>query len=177
MFREKATTQLAAYLINKAGGTIEYLVLIKMLYDADRTMLLECGRPITFDRWVSMERGPVLSATYDLLKPTAPKSYWSEHIKTDRYNVAVISDPGDSDLSDKAIELADRAFEHFKGCDYKEATKRAHDLFAEWTDPGASQFPISYEDVLLVNGRLDSEHLSELKENLELSEFFSKLTA
>ncbi|MES5097482.1 Panacea domain-containing protein [Agrobacterium sp. BA1120] len=42
--------------------------IVKSLFLSDRRHLNEYGRPITFDRYVAMEHGPVPSNAYDLLK-------------------------------------------------------------------------------------------------------------
>lgn len=42
--------------------------LLKSLFLADRRHLNEYGRPITFDKYVAMNHGPVPSNAYDLLK-------------------------------------------------------------------------------------------------------------
>ena len=41
---------------------------VKLLYLADREHLREFGRPISFDRYVAMENGPVASYAYDVMK-------------------------------------------------------------------------------------------------------------
>jgi uncharacterized phage-associated protein len=46
---------------------MSFLKLIKLMYLADRRALLEQGRSITFDRYVSMDHGAVLSQTYNLI--------------------------------------------------------------------------------------------------------------
>lgn len=55
-----------AYLVQKTGKSL-YDVM-KMLYVADKCHLERYGRFITGDRYVAMAKGPVPSATYDLMK-------------------------------------------------------------------------------------------------------------
>lgn len=43
----------------------------KVFFFADREHLLDWGRPISGDRYVAMEHGPVPSAIYDLIKDTS----------------------------------------------------------------------------------------------------------
>ncbi|MEQ1715723.1 MAG: Panacea domain-containing protein, partial [Hyphomicrobium sp.] len=50
----------------KPGVTQYYIG--KILFFADREHLLDYGRPITGDRYVAMEHGPVPSAIRDILK-------------------------------------------------------------------------------------------------------------
>lgn len=51
-------------------GITQYYV-GKLLYFADKEHLLDYGRPITGDRYVAMEHGPVPSAVRDILKADA----------------------------------------------------------------------------------------------------------
>ena len=69
MLHITTTTQLAARFLHKAGGSMPYLKLLKLMYYADRQMLITRGTLITFDKWVAMKLGPVLSSTYDLICP------------------------------------------------------------------------------------------------------------
>ena len=48
----------AARLLKLHGAAMPYLKLIKLLYLADRQALLELGRPISCDLFVSMPHGP-----------------------------------------------------------------------------------------------------------------------
>src|SRR5947199_6070444 len=96
-FREDKTTQAAARLLKRRGGRMPYLSLIKLLYFADRKALLELGRPISYDLFVSMPHGPVLSRTLDLITgepdPKNP-SYWGKYIsEPENYHVRMLLDP------------------------------------------------------------------------------------
>jgi uncharacterized phage-associated protein len=78
-YREEKATQAAARLLQLVGGKLNHMKLIKLLYVADRRALLRFGRPITFDWYVSMPHGPVLSFTLDKINDSAPPdgtSYW-----------------------------------------------------------------------------------------------------
>lgn len=65
MFSEKVIAQMAAYFVAKERGQMSILKLIKLLYLAERESLDVFGQPISFDRMVSMDNGPVLSRTLD----------------------------------------------------------------------------------------------------------------
>ena len=82
-FREDKATQAACILIQNEGGAITYMKLIKLMYIADQKRLLERGRPITFDAYYSLDRGPILSKTLDLITSgVAPgvESVWMRYI-------------------------------------------------------------------------------------------------
>ena len=73
-----------------------YMSLIKLLYLADRRALFNHGRPISYDFFVSMPHGPVLSRTYGLIieepDPDQP-SYWRTYIsEPDNYKVELTQD-------------------------------------------------------------------------------------
>jgi uncharacterized phage-associated protein len=65
-FNEAKATEAACLLLRLRGGKMSYIKLIKLLYLLDRTSLLRWGRPVTTDRYVSMDQGPVVSQVYNL---------------------------------------------------------------------------------------------------------------
>src|SRR5438876_12443906 len=111
-FREDRTTQAAARLLKRRGGRMPYLSLIKLLYLADRKALLELGRPISYDLFVSMPHGPVLSRTLDLITgepdPKDP-SYWRKYISgPENYHVRLLSEAPNDRLSTAEETILDR---------------------------------------------------------------------
>jgi len=64
-FDERKATQAAAYLIQKNGGSMNYMALLKLLFLADRASLLKRGHPITGDQVFSMRHGLVLTHVLD----------------------------------------------------------------------------------------------------------------
>jgi len=79
---------------------MNYMRLLKLLYIADREMLAQHAQPITGDRVVAMERGPVLSRTYDLiLGKTEDATEWAKFIKREHYEAVLADDPGVKQLS------------------------------------------------------------------------------
>ena len=67
MFNERRVAQMAAYLLDHARTRMKYLKLMKLLYLADRESMKRHGHPISGDRYVSMDHGPVLSNTLNLI--------------------------------------------------------------------------------------------------------------
>jgi len=74
-FDERKATAAAAFLLEQAGGSLEYFTLIKLMYFADRESLDAFGRPISGDRFVSMANGPALSTVYNLIKQVVPMGH------------------------------------------------------------------------------------------------------
>src|SRR5207245_2612690 len=74
-YDQQKASELAAHFLLVAGGSMPMLKLLKLMYHADRTSLIETGFPVTGDTIVAMDNGPVLSKTYDHLKPTGSLEY------------------------------------------------------------------------------------------------------
>jgi uncharacterized phage-associated protein len=152
-FDEVKATQTAAAFLRLAGGSLQYLALIKLLYKADREALRRWGLPITTDRYASLKFGPVTSRIYDLIKasgsPSAHPTFWSRHIsKAGQYNVSLSSDPGDSELSRAEHRLIAELYACDGAKDGFALAEETHRDFPEWTDPGDSSTPIEISDIL-----------------------------
>ena len=172
-FNEKKATQAAAHLLRLRGGRMSYLKLIKLLYLADREALLRWGRPISTDRYVSMDRGPVLSRVLDLATdgedPGTP-SIWAASIAVpDNYEVELKAEAGDDELSEAEIQLLGEIFaEHGKKSRW-ELVNLTHTL-PEWIDPRGGAIAITYRDILKAGGKSDLEIAAVEEELAELAE-------
>ncbi len=156
-FNQERATQAVAFLLQRANGHREnYMRLIKLLYIADRESLKETGRPITGDRFVAMERGPVLSELYDLIMDKSPRSAeWKTFIqKRPRYEIELISDPGDGELSQYDKDKLAEVWTRYEDMDEWAMVKETHKL-REWKRnkprPSSSK-TISLSDVLIAVG-------------------------
>jgi len=66
-YNERKATHLSTYLLQKSEGEMFLLKLMKLLYLVDRAALVELGHTVTCDSYVSMNNGPVLSQTFNLM--------------------------------------------------------------------------------------------------------------
>ena len=159
-FDEVKATQTAGAFLRLAGGSMQYLALIKMMYMLDREAINRWGMPVTTDRYVSMRLGPVTSQSYDLVKvqgePLHP-SFWSAHIRREGYNAKLSADPNDSELSLNEEALIKEIYEKCQNRDGFILAEETHTQFAEWTDPGSSSTPIDIEDILSALGKSETE--------------------
>jgi uncharacterized phage-associated protein len=150
-FNEVKATQAAVRLLKKRGGRMSYMKLIKLLYLADREALGRWGRPITTDKYVSMNNGPVLSQVLDrITEEAAPNdpSFWAEHIKhSGDYCVSLENDPGDGKLSEAEDNLLDEIFEKFGSMTRWQIVDYVHTL-PEWKNPNGGALPLEYRDIL-----------------------------
>lgn len=173
MFREDTTTQMAARFIQLNGGRVDYIVLLKWMYVADRAMLFKRGVPITYDKWVSMKNGPVLSKTYDLIKHarTHEDTYWASFIATEGYEVILRRDPGNGALSPSIDTIIEETYNKLGSIEKWDLVDLTHN-FPEWKDPttkNKKMIPIELRDILAANDE-PSDMLETVRKNYELQE-------
>ncbi len=166
-YREDKATQAAAHLLRQSGGKMSHMKLIKLLYLADRRALVEWGRPITFDWYVSMPHGPVLSFTLDRLNDEADgenPSYWHRYISERRDNeVALMGEAPNDQLSPAEEQLLKEVYAEFGQMSRWELRDYSHKL-PEWQDPQGSSVPISVRDILLAEGHSEEDVRAVLTE-------------
>lgn len=179
-YREDRATQAAARFIHRESGTINHMKLIKLLYIAERRALLRWGRPITFDWYVSMPHGPVLSFTLDKLnEPEAPgdTSYWHRYITERRNHEVSLKDrarvPNDQ-LSPAEEQLLDEVYAEFGAMSQWELRDFSHTL-PEWQDPNGSSRPIHIEDILRSEG-FSEDDVREVMESLKAEKFADRFS-
>jgi uncharacterized phage-associated protein len=176
-YRQERATQAAARLLKARGGRMSYMKLLKLLYLADRKALLEHGRPITYDSFASMDHGPVLSQTYNLMvAEESPEghSYWRQFISgPDHYEVSLLSDAPRGELSRAQEDVLDATFAEFGKMGRWELVDFCHTL-PEWSDPKGSSVPISVREVLRAGG-VDAEAVEAVEEAMAADDALAQL--
>lgn len=178
-FNEVKATEAAARLLKARGGKMSYLKLIKLLYFADREALLTWGRPITTDRYVSMDNGPVVSHVYNLImeeQVPGSESFWRRHIsEPSNYKVRLLVDEISSNELSRAEEhLLDDTFTKYGPMGRWELVRISHTL-PEWQDPRGSAIPIEYRDIFAAGEKTRAEIIA-LEEDLASLSYADDLT-
>ena len=162
MFNElKATGLAATFLSWAANRKVSRFDLLKLLYATERICLREEGRLITKDVFVNMERGPVMSKTYDCIKGGG--AFWGQHIRQDgSYHLKLVTSPSSTLLTDDELAYAREAWDtynHILDMHIEEKTAYMHNEFPEWIEPtgGKLQTPLSVRDMLHIGLGLDKE--------------------
>ena len=113
-FREDKATQVAAYFLNRRGGKMDVLVLVKLMYLTERKAILKYRRPVFYDSYVSMEHGTVVSESYNLIKGEHEGEIWGKSISLlSRTKVQLIGNPGVDKLSRAEELLLTKIYDEF----------------------------------------------------------------
>ena len=159
-FKERRATEAAARFLKLRGGRMSYLKLIKMLYFLDREALLRWGRPVTTDRYVSMDNGPVVSRIYDLIREEpAPgtDTVWRHYISAPQgWDVALLVEPEPSEISPAEEALIDEIYAKHGRMSRWDLVRLSHEL-AEWQDPNGGAIQIEYRDILRAGNKTETE--------------------
>jgi uncharacterized phage-associated protein len=156
-----------AFIIRQAGGRYNVLPIVKVLYHANRTFLVRYGRTITGDRLVSMNAGPVVSQTYDLLKGSTAADpthllKWATFISPRHGNsVTLLALPEMGYLSEKEIEVLKESQSVISKVKTK-LSDWSHAVFPEWKDPKGGSEDIDPKDILRSENKSEDE-ISEIE--------------
>jgi len=156
------------------------MVLIKLLYWADRTALIKRGLPITGDKMVSMPHGPVLSGILDLINMGVGEEEdhpWFEYIsEPERYEVcSKKTEPETDECSRWELLLLDEIDDRLGHLNKWALRALSHEL-PEWEDPHGSSVPIDPAEILRAEGR-SSREIERIAEDAEELRFFHRLRA
>lgn len=181
---EKAIQAVGVVLREEPGHRINYMKLLKLLAIAERESLKETGTMITGDCISAMDRGPVLSSVYNLIKGEHSRTAdWDSFIERERYHVLLRERrPGVSRLSRFAIAKLTEVTKRHANDDEWEMVRITH-RHEEWKknrpSEGSSK-PIPITDVLAAMKMSEEEAsaiLGEAESQLQIDMFFTRNNA
>jgi uncharacterized phage-associated protein len=149
-FDEHKTTEAASIILGASGGRMRYIRLLKLLYLADRMAWEEWERPITFDVYASLQKGPVPSITYDIIRDRAAGrgGFWSAYVERDgKFRLRLRDMPKINRLSSAEVDLIQSLVAKYKSTSDWDLVDIVHKL-PEYDDPGTSSQAIPWPRVL-----------------------------
>jgi len=166
MLNQVKMAQMAAYLLQKRGGRMHLIKLMKLLYLSEREAIRRYGSVMAGDKVVSMDHGPVLSQTYNLANGATESipdgwDYWISD--RDAHEVSINQERQGFDLAqlDKLspadTEILDRVWGQFGLMNRWDLCRWTHVNCAEWRDPQGSSFPIQMTEILRAVGYSDDQ--------------------
>jgi len=183
MFNERKAAQMAAFFLRQTSNNrMPHLKLMKLLYLADREAVRAFGRHLSGDRWVSMDHGPVLSQTLNLMAGDVESlpGGWEDWISDKEDHEVALRKPQCADALDELapaeIDVLKSVWDMFGWMDKWQIRDWTHRNCAEWSYPHHSSTPILYEDVARAVGFSDSSS-RELAEQYQAEKTIDRLFA
>lgn len=145
-------TEAACLLLERAGGRMNIMKLVKLVYLLDRLSLDRRGIPVVGGDYLSMRNGPVTSEVLDLINEGRlyheSDSRWDECI-SDRENheVALLRVPDREQVSAAEVKLLEEIWATHGAKTQWELVEWCHDHCKEWISVSSGKAPISVERI------------------------------
>ena len=172
-FSEKKAAQVAAFFLHRAGGRMEILKLMKLMYLAERASYQKFGERMLGDKLVSMDNGPALSITLNHMnrfQPSEPDGWESWVSDRNNYVLALakpVRDPKEDllQLSDAELEILESVWKEYGKYGSFQLADLTHEICPEWEDPHGSSLPITQSRLLRSVG-FDAQTAKALEERI-----------
>lgn len=181
LFSEAKAAQVAAYFLIRTKGSMPLLKLMKLMYLAERRSFQEYGEGISGDRLVSMQQGPVMSITLDLMNGAIESAAggWESWI-ADRaeHQISLRDDKRDSTeddllaLSDADLAVLKQTWDEFGRLNKFQLVDYTHAHCPEWQDPEGSMIPMKPEELfgaLGFSAEQSSAYLARMQEQAAIN--------
>lgn len=157
-FDHRKATQAINFFANKAGGYINKMKAIKLIYFADRYHFRKYGRPITNDEYFAMPYGPVNSGVKEIAENSDflaqnEQEYSAIYLKIpNQYGVRSIYPVDEKVFSKSDVDALSFAWDKFGRYNQYELADISHN-YPEWKKveqvlKSLSRVRINYEDFL-----------------------------
>jgi len=176
-FHSEKATQVACLFAGNAGGQINIMKLVKLIYLLDRLALSRRGHPVVGGRYVSMRNGPLTSEILALINGdlSGNDTAWDKHF-SDRANhlIEVQSAAGTTALSKSEVQMVAEINTRFGTYDKWQLVKWCHDNCTEWHEIQSGCHDITPKRILHHLGKKEDE-INYIVESEEESEYLSEL--
>jgi len=167
MFVAEKVLQEIVYLLKLNHGRMHLIKMMKELYLIDRLSIQERDTSVSGDAFFSMQHGPVLSFTLNMLRDIS-KNQWGDNleaIKTRDYypDISLTNDLECDLLSEKEKDYIRSVSVQFYEYSPAEIEEFTHSL-EEWSDPQLSSKKIKFADIMRALGKTDEEIIEAKKE-------------
>ena len=169
---DKKVIQALNFFAVKAGGKINRMKAIKLIWLSDRAHLRQYGRPILFDDYYAVKLGPIPSKAKNFSEEGGSmnqetREYRNSYIEPmGPYEFKTISSPDLNVFSQSDIETMERIFSFYGNYDKYRLSNLSH-KFPEW-----KKFETYLKDN--VTGRRKMNYLDFFEDCPESAEFFNE---
>lgn len=180
-FQIGKATETACEFLERSGGQINIMKLLKLCYLLDRLSLDQRGIPVVGGDYLSMRNGPVTSELLDLINAGRLEGEadrrWEECVSDRRdHDIKLEKMPERLHVSDAEIEMIDSIWQEHGQRDQWQLVEWCHAHCAEWMPPASGCAPIAVEQIGKALGKDDGDiaHLTrEARELNRLHEIFA----
>jgi uncharacterized phage-associated protein len=157
-FDTAKATEVACLFLEKAGGRMNIMKLVKLIYLLDRMSLDRRGIPVVGGDYLSMRNGPVTSELLDIVNAGRlfgeQDTRWEQCI-SDRHNhdVQLEQMPPREHVSDVEVELTNEIWTEHGGKDQWQLAEWCHAHCPEWTPVTRGCAPIAVERIAIALGK------------------------
>ena len=175
-FQEEKAVDAVAVLLKRHGPGMTRLVLLKLLYFAEREAVTRHNRPICGGQYVAMDNGPVLSEVYNLIKGERSSARWTHHISSDGNDVNLVGDLEPGAISDAEIDVLTEVCDEWSGQHLDDILAHAHYDFEEWQDPHGASVKIPAVALLRAVGKTE-EDIRDIADEVRVENHYEHLFA
>lgn len=136
-FRRQPALSALLFVVNelcKRGVKADFIKVFKVLYFADQSHLVKYGRSITGDTYVAMNRGPVPSRLYDIIKAVRDDNFFYEEganykkmfVVEDKYVLCPQATPDMKQLSATDVRELNKSLDQYAMVDSSELSEKSH---------------------------------------------------
>jgi uncharacterized phage-associated protein len=157
-FQIGKATETACEFLERAGGQINIMKLMKLCYLLDRLSLDQRGIPVVGGDYLSMRNGPVTSELLDLINAGRLEGEadvcWERSI-SDRVNheIKLEQKPERQHLSESELELIESVWQEHGHRDQWQLVEWCHNHCGEWTPLSRGCAPIAVERIAQALGK------------------------
>jgi len=180
-FNSEKATEAAYQFIQREGGQLNLMKLVKLVYLLDRLSLARRGIPVVGGAYLSMKNGPVISEVLDLLNSgklaDEESSSWEKMISGRRDDYTVTSKVEEAPvfhLSESELMLIDDIYKQHGAKDQWQLRDWCHENCGEWTPLTGGRATITLSDIGKNVGKSDSE-IEQICEEAKESSFLDSI--
>jgi len=149
-YNRRKAIQAVLWLLNRHGGRLNKMQLIKLVFLADQHHLFCYARPIVGGQYFAMKLGPVPSELLDDIDRSATDGTLPFTLKA--YDVVTKTTANEDFLSESDIETLEQINTKYGDMDKYRLSKFTHRLgafTANWPEDSQGRNPLPYEDFFL----------------------------
>lgn len=157
-FQIGKATEAACEFLQRAGGRLNIMKVVKLIYLLDRLSLDRRGIPVVGGDYLSMRNGPVTSEVLDLINSGRllgeSDTRWEQYVSDRRdHDLQLEQMPAREHLSGAELKLLDEIWAQHGGKDQWQLVEWCHRHCGEWTPVSRGCAPIAVERIAQALGK------------------------